>query len=124
MISNAPGENDAIRLSDSITLRKDNVQNSSDSIVQAAPTKDALLQAVDIVEQISDDRGLLAGLGKEDRQRLLRAVDRIACPDRISRKRLVREIRRRKQAELPAKKAKDERLLARTGIRNQQGNAS
>lgn len=97
------------------------MENSSDSVVRPAPTDEALLQAVDIIEQLADDRGLLARLGTEDRRRLMRAVERVVSPDRKSRKRLIRAFKQRERAELSPKKADDELLLARTGLRKQQG---
>ncbi len=84
---------------------------------QPVPTSDELLQAVEILERVADNRGLLAGLNKEDHQRLIQAAERVASPDRKDRKRLVRSIRKREQAEVTQQKAEDERRLARTGIR-------
>lgn len=96
--------------------------NSSDGPTESAqPTDEELARVLEIVEQMADDRGLLARFSKEERQRLMQAVERIASPDRRSRKRLVRAFKRQEQAELAEKKIEDERRLARTGIRNPLG---
>lgn len=87
----------------------------------AGISADELLQAVEILEQVAADRGLLAELNKEDHQRLIQAAERVASPDRKSRKRLVRAIRKREQVETLQQKAEDERRLARTGIRSTPG---
>jgi NAD(P)-dependent dehydrogenase (short-subunit alcohol dehydrogenase family) len=88
---------------------------------QPVPDQDTLLQALEILEQIAGDRGLLAQLGKEDHRRLIQAAERVASPDRKSRKRLARAFKNRAQAELSRKKLEDEKKLARTGIRTQPG---
>ena len=85
------------------------------------PTDEELARTLEIAEQIVNDRGLLIRFSKEDRQRLMQAVERIASPDRKSRKRLVRAFKRREQVEITEQKAEDERRLARTGIRNHLG---
>ena len=88
---------------------------------QPVPTRGELLHAVEILECVAGDRGLLAELTKGDRQRLIQAAERVASPDRKDRKRLVRSIRKREQAEVTQEKAEDKRRLARTGIRNLLG---
>src|SRR5436190_16544414 len=88
---------------------------------QPAPTTEALQHALEIVEQIVDDRGLLSLLSVEERRRLLIAIDRIACPDRSARKKLTRAFKKRDQVELSQQKAQDELLLASTGMRTQPG---
>jgi len=100
------------------TLR---LQESTDAQTVAAPTAEELQQAIDIIEQIAHDRGLLSLLSVEDRRRLVIAVDRIAHPDRTARKKLTRAFKRRDQAERTCDKAQDELLLAATGIRAPSG---
>jgi NAD(P)-dependent dehydrogenase (short-subunit alcohol dehydrogenase family) len=97
------------------------VKDSEDSISQTNLTTEELIRAVEILERVADDRGLLAELNKEDHQRLIQAAERVASPDRKSRKRLVRSIRKREQVEVTQQKADDERRLARTGIRTPLG---
>ena len=97
------------------------MKDSEDSISQTNLTTEELIRAVEILERVADDRGLLAELNKEDHQRLIQAAERVASPDRKSRKRLVRSIRKREQVEVTQQKADDERRLARTGIRTPLG---
>lgn len=84
-------------------------------------SEEALLQAITVLEQIAADRGHLAKLTREQRIRLSQAAERVARPDRKSRKQLVRAFKRKEQSELAEKKAEDERKLARTGIRKHLG---
>ncbi|MDA0283767.1 MAG: hypothetical protein O3B86_10470, partial [Planctomycetota bacterium] len=95
------------------------MQDSVDAAERSTPTDDALTAALDVLEQLAEDRGLLSRLDEKARQRLMKAAERVASPDRESRKRLVRAFKKREQAELSRKKAEDELRLARTGIRNQ-----
>lgn len=97
------------------------MEDSADSQTQPAPTTEALQQVLDVVEQIVHDRGLLSLLSVAERRRLLIAIDRIACPDRSARKKLIRAFKKRDQAELSQQKADDALLLANTGMRTQPG---
>lgn len=92
-----------------------------DSSSQPDLSGEELARAVEIVEHLAEDRGLLARLSKDERRRLMQAVERVASPDRKSRKKLVRAFKQREQAEIAEKKAEDERRLARTGIRRHLG---
>ena len=83
------------------------------------PAKHELLAAIDVIEQVALDRALLAHVDEEHRLRLIEASERIARPNRRSRKRLRREYKHREQAALAERKAADEHKLARTGIRTQ-----
>tara|TARA_B100000029_G_scaffold426162_1_gene434911 strand:- start:761 stop:2335 length:1575 start_codon:yes stop_codon:yes gene_type:complete len=83
------------------------------------PSDEDLLAAIEIIEQVALDRGLLARIDEENRKRVIQAAERIARPDRKSRKRLLRELKHREQADLAERKAADEHKLARTGIRTQ-----
>lgn len=97
------------------------MEASEEPAEQPVPTRGELLHAVEILERVATDRGLLADLTKGDHQRLIQAAERVASPDRKDRKRLVRAIRKREQAEVTQEKAEDKRRLARTGIRNPLG---
>lgn len=83
------------------------------------PTAADLSRAADILQQISEDRGLLANLGETERMRLLRYASQVAQPDRGARRRLRKEHQRRGQSKQNELKAADEQLLAQTGIRRQ-----
>ena len=85
---------------------------------QAPPTAEGLAHAIEVLEQLAADRGLIEQLTRDQMHRLLRAAERVAVPDRVSREKLRRAIRRREKTELARKKADDERLLAQTGIRS------
>jgi len=86
-----------------------------------APTDESLALTIDVLEQIAADRGILARLDRGQRKRLVQAAERVASPDRRSRKQLVRAFKQQEQVELAEQKAEDERKLARTGIRNHLG---
>ena len=94
---------------------------SEDPLTIPALSTEALLQATRILEQVAEDRGLLSALDKRDHRRLIQAAEKVASPDRKSRKRLVRAIRKREQIEVTQQKAEDERRLSRTGIRTSPG---
>ena len=93
------------------------MEDSTDAIGGPPPTEAALLAAIDVIEQVALDRGLLAQVNEEDRKRIIQASERIARPDRKSRKRLLRAFKHREQKDLAEQKAADELKLALTGIR-------
>ena len=93
------------------------MEDSTDAIGGPPPTEAALLAAIDVIEQVALDRGLLAQVSEEDRKRIIQASERIARPDRKSRKRLLRAFKHREQKDLAEQKAADELKLALTGIR-------
>ncbi len=70
--------------------------------------------AADLLEGLVDDRGLLARVPDELRQRLLVAAGQVSRPDKRARKALAR--RRRRNRELD-QRAADQALLSQTGIR-------
>ena len=84
-----------------------------------SPTADCIAGAIEVLEQLAADRGLLERLSRDDMHRLMRAAQRVAVPDRISREKLRRAIRNREKTERSRKKAEDELLLGKTGIRRQ-----
>jgi NAD(P)-dependent dehydrogenase (short-subunit alcohol dehydrogenase family) len=70
--------------------------------------------AAELLEAIDADRGLLAQLPAEDRQRLLHATRVVSDPDPRARRRLVKASTRRRKAALAQE---SEQVFASTGIR-------
>jgi len=70
--------------------------------------------AADLLETIVADRSLLAGIPEADRNRLLNAAGRVSRPDALSRRQLLKVVKRKKRAE---KVQRSETVLAATGIR-------
>jgi NAD(P)-dependent dehydrogenase (short-subunit alcohol dehydrogenase family) len=83
--------------------------------VQANPVlTDRVRAAAALLESIVADRGILAGIAKEDKRRLLDAAANVYHPDAKARRLLVKAtVRERKRARI----RKDEEVLASTGIR-------
>jgi NAD(P)-dependent dehydrogenase (short-subunit alcohol dehydrogenase family) len=81
----------------------------------AATFPSRLRAATDLLEAIVADRGLLAGVSAEERQRLIQAAGHIYAPDATSRRQLVRAGVRRRKAE---KVEREDRALNGTGIRS------
>ncbi|HEX6640724.1 MAG TPA: SDR family NAD(P)-dependent oxidoreductase, partial [Thermoanaerobaculia bacterium] len=75
---------------------------------------DRVRAAAELLEAIDADRGLLAQVSAEDRERLLRATRVVSDPDPRSRRRLVKAHRRQRKATLAQQ---DDDVLATTGIR-------
>ncbi|MEA2761913.1 MAG: hypothetical protein QOD47_1197 [Gemmatimonadaceae bacterium] len=73
-----------------------------------------LRAAADLLETIVADRSLLADIPEADRNRLLNAAGRISRPDALSRRQLLKVVKRKKRAE---KVQRSESVLAATGIR-------
>jgi NAD(P)-dependent dehydrogenase (short-subunit alcohol dehydrogenase family) len=74
-------------------------------------------EVIAFLESVRDDRGQLAMLEDEQRARLLQAAGNVARPDPWAKRELVKAARR-KQGE--KRRARDEALLARTGIREKR----
>ena len=75
---------------------------------------DRVRAAAELLESIVADRGILAGIPKEDKRRLLDAAAQVYHPDAKARRLLVKAtVRERKRARI----RKDEEVLAGTGIR-------
>src|SRR5712675_2412310 len=70
--------------------------------------------AADLLEKIVADRSLLANIPEADRNRLLNAAGRVSRPDALSRRQLLKVVKRKKRAE---KVERSESVLAATGIR-------
>ncbi|HEY8851045.1 MAG TPA: SDR family oxidoreductase [Gemmatimonadaceae bacterium] len=73
-----------------------------------------LRAAADLLETIVADRSLLAGIPEADRNRFLNAAGRVSRPDALSRRQLLKVVKRKKRAE---KVQRSESVLAATGIR-------
>jgi hypothetical protein len=77
--------------------------------------RESLRAAIELLERVAGDRGLLAMLDREDRGRLLRAAAEVHSPDPAARRRLVKTFSRlRRNARAQA----DDDQLAGTGIRS------
>ncbi len=76
--------------------------------------RERAIAATEFLEAIDADRGLLAELTPEDRERLLRATRVVSDPDPRSRRRLVKATRRLRKAAIAQQ---DESVLTSTGIR-------
>src|SRR6195256_3510007 len=70
--------------------------------------------AADLLETIVADRSILADFPEADRNRLLNAAGRVSRPDALSRRQLLKVVKRNKRAE---KVQRAESVLAATGIR-------
>jgi NAD(P)-dependent dehydrogenase (short-subunit alcohol dehydrogenase family) len=82
--------------------------------VDATALRESARVATELLEAIDADRGLLALLTPEARERLLRATRVVSDPDPRARRRLVKASRRERKA---AAAARDEGVLNSTGIR-------
>lgn len=80
---------------------------------------DELLRAIDVLERIAEDRGVLLPITKGDRDRLIRAAGKVSHPGRAARRQVQKAHQRKQREALEQEKAKDERLLATTGIRTE-----
>ena len=78
---------------------------------------DCVERAAALLETIVEDRGLLAGVDEELRKRLLVAAGRASLPLKHERKKLARELERRRR---DARKARDLVKRESTGIRTQR----
>ena len=90
-------------------MRRDNGSN-----VPSPPDDEELAACLRVLESIVEDRGRLAGLPEEMRNRLVRAAGMVARPDTIARKRLAMTYRR---SELATKREHDLKLLDAAGNR-------
>src|SRR5215208_704922 len=83
------------------------------------PEDHALLErvraAIDLLEAVVADRGLLAAVPAEERHRLLNAAGAVYVPDTSARRRMVKATVRRRKAE---RIRREEAALSRTGIRS------
>jgi len=82
--------------------------------MESGSLRERLRAAADLLETIVADRSLLAGIPEADRNRLLNAAGRVSRPDALSRRQLLKVVKRKKRAE---KVRRSESVLAATGIR-------
>jgi NAD(P)-dependent dehydrogenase (short-subunit alcohol dehydrogenase family) len=80
----------------------------------ARATPEALRQALEALEALAADHGLLALLPEDERTRFRQAAGAVFLPDAKARRRLSKEAARRRKAEAVAR---DEEVLSQTGIR-------
>ena len=73
-----------------------------------------LREAIEVLEAVVRDRGLLGALSLDERHRLLAAAGDVFNPDVVQRRQWGKALRRREKA---AKQQQDESVLAETGIR-------
>src|SRR6266550_7406697 len=73
-----------------------------------------LRAAADLLEKIVADRSILADIPEADRNRLLNAAGRVSRPDALSRRQLLKVVKRKKRVD---KVQRAESVLAETGIR-------
>ena len=81
---------------------------------KSSSLSERLRAAADLLETIVADRSLLADIPEADRNRLLNAAGRVSRPDALSRRQLLKVVKRKKRAE---KVQRAESVLAATGIR-------
>jgi NAD(P)-dependent dehydrogenase (short-subunit alcohol dehydrogenase family) len=81
---------------------------------EGSSLSEGLRAAVDLLEKIVADRSILADIPEADRNRLLNAAGRVSRPDALSRRQLLKVVKRNKRAE---KVQRAESVLAATGIR-------
>ena len=109
MSERVPGSADA----GSDELPKPSPQGEPDSPLVAALVA-KMRAAAEFLEAVEADRGLLARVPEEDRQRLLRATRQVSHPDPRARRRLVKATTRERRAQ---QVRKDESLFHAAGIR-------
>ena len=76
-----------------------------------------LARAIQVLELIAQDRGVMLEVPKAERDRLMRAAGRVANPGRAARRQLTQAQRRQQQQRSAADKQSDEQLLAKTKMR-------
>jgi NAD(P)-dependent dehydrogenase (short-subunit alcohol dehydrogenase family) len=91
-------------------------------MLRAMPTAhitllERLRAATELLEAIVADRGVLAEVPSDERQRLIQAAGHVYAPDAVARRQLVRASVRRRKAE---KLEREDRVLNQTGIRTQR----
>ena len=84
------------------------------NVEDATLLRERIRAAAELLEAIDADRGLLAHVTSEERERFLRATRVVSDPDPRARRRLVKASKRQRKA---AVAQKDERVLTSTGIR-------
>lgn len=87
---------------------------SSSGQPQGESLLDRIRAAADLLEEIAADRSLIAHVPEEDRNRFLNAAGMVSRPDALSRRQLLKVVKRKLRAE---RVQREESLLANTGIR-------
>ena len=87
---------------------------SKSSLTPDAPAVERLRHAIDVLEAVVADRGLMAELSPDDRTRLIQAAGAVHTPDVQARRRLVKRLAKERRAEVVRR---DDELLHETGIR-------
>jgi NAD(P)-dependent dehydrogenase (short-subunit alcohol dehydrogenase family) len=78
------------------------------------PTAESIRAAIETLEAVGRDRGLLGALSVEERARLLSAAGEVYNPDLEARRRSGKAVRRREKLE---RRSRDEQVLAESGLR-------
>ncbi len=86
----------------------------SDEHVAAIPPGDALRDAIEVLEAVVADRGLLAALSSEERTRLIQASGAVFMPDTQARRQLTRQRAKQRRREVAEQV---DAVLHETGIR-------
>jgi NAD(P)-dependent dehydrogenase (short-subunit alcohol dehydrogenase family) len=82
--------------------------------MEGGSLQERIRAAADLLEEIVADRSLIADVPEADRNRFLNAAGAVSRPDAISRRQLLKVVKRKKRAE---RVQREENLLAATGIR-------
>jgi NAD(P)-dependent dehydrogenase (short-subunit alcohol dehydrogenase family) len=90
------------------------VPRTAPSGAAESPLAARMRAAAEFLESVEADRGLLAQVSEEDRQRLLRATRQVSHPDPRARRRLVKATTRERRAQ---QVRRDESLFQASGIR-------
>ncbi len=85
-----------------------------DAPTAASDLRQRLAAAAELLEAVAGNRGLLAELSKDERQRFIRAAGDVFCPDVSARRKLTKAMVRSRDA---ATARRDARVLDETGIR-------
>ena len=88
--------------------------HNDESVRETDSLAERLKAAADLLEEIVEDRALLAEIPVEDRNRLLQAAGKVSRPDVIDRRRLLKISKRKRKAE---RVRREESVLENTGIR-------
>src|SRR5687767_8452411 len=80
----------------------------------AESLREKIRAAIELLEALDADRGLLAALPAAEYQRFIDLTRRVSNPDHLARRRLVKAVARERKA---ARVRQDESLLGATGIR-------
>ena len=96
-----------------------NVTDDNQNEIQEADalSVEDLQRMIECLERISEDRGLLLPLSKDDKDRLVRAASKVSHPGRTARRQVQNAHKQQRREALERQKQQDEQLLAQSGIR-------